>query len=294
MTQTVLILGGSGKIGHHSAAAFRRAGWQVRFYRRGTDTAAAAIGADVIVNGLNPPNYHDWAGIIPRITRDVIAAAKVSGATVILPGNIYNFGAVTGGMDETTPQRSTTRKGRIRIEMEAAYRASGVRTIVLRAGNFIDPMGNGDLMSLMLRRVGSGRVMCFGRPEARNAWAYVPDWARAAVMLAERRESLPNFANIPLPGHAFSAEDLRDHLAAHLGRPLRLTRFPWWAMTLTAPVWELAREMKEMRYLYDMDHWIGGDRLAGILPDFVPTAQEVVMRAGLTTAQATGRAEVTA
>ena len=294
MTQTALILGGSGKIGHHSADAFRAAGWQVRLYRRGTDMTTAAMGADVIVNGLNPPNYHNWAKTIPAITRDVVAAAKASGATVILPGNIYTYGSVTGRIDETTPQRATTRKGRVRIEMEAAYRASGVRTIVLRAGNFIDPLGNGDLMSFMVKGLAKGKVMSFGRPEARNAYAYVPDWARAAVMLAERRESLPVFADIPFPGHAFSGNDLRDHLSARLGRTLRLTRFPWWAMTVTAPVWELAREMTEMRYLYDMDHWIGAERLVAVLPDFVPTPRDVVMSAGLPGAATPAAAPATA
>ena len=56
MTKTVLILGASGKIGRHSAAAFQKAGWTVRAYDRKTESMTrAAMGADVIVNGLNPP-----------------------------------------------------------------------------------------------------------------------------------------------------------------------------------------------------------------------------------------------
>jgi len=56
MTQTVLILGGSGKIGSHAATAFWNAGWTVRHYDRKTgDMTSAAMGADVIINGLNPP-----------------------------------------------------------------------------------------------------------------------------------------------------------------------------------------------------------------------------------------------
>jgi len=49
------------KIGHHAAEAFAAAGWTLRRYKRGTDMTAAAMGADVIVNGLNPPGYHNWA-----------------------------------------------------------------------------------------------------------------------------------------------------------------------------------------------------------------------------------------
>ena len=50
------------------ARAAISAGWQVTRFRRGGDMKAAAMGMDVIVNGLNPPMYHDWARLIPAIT----------------------------------------------------------------------------------------------------------------------------------------------------------------------------------------------------------------------------------
>src|SRR5690606_11144032 len=85
MAKQVLILGASGKIGSHSARAFAHAGWSVRNYdREAGNMSAAAEGADVIVNGLNPPAYHDWEHLVPAITEQVIAAARASGATVIL------------------------------------------------------------------------------------------------------------------------------------------------------------------------------------------------------------------
>ena len=74
MTQTALILGARGKIGRHFTTAFRAAGWQTRAFVRGTDMTQAARGCDVIVNGLNPPNYHDWARQLPAITAEVINA----------------------------------------------------------------------------------------------------------------------------------------------------------------------------------------------------------------------------
>jgi NADP-dependent 3-hydroxy acid dehydrogenase YdfG len=65
----VLVAGASGNFGAAAAHAFSAAGWEVRRYTRGTDMAAAAIGCDLIVNALNPPKYHDWARLIPAITR---------------------------------------------------------------------------------------------------------------------------------------------------------------------------------------------------------------------------------
>ena len=283
MTQTVLILGGSGKIGSHAADAFWNAGWQVRHYDRKTgDMVKAAEGADVIVNGLNPPAYHDWERTIPEITAQVIAAAKASGATVIIPGNIYNFGDQPGVLDETTPQTATTKKGRVRIEMEQSYRASGVQTIVLRAGNFIDPDGNGDIMSmLVMRDIKKGRITAAADPATLQAYAYVPDWARAAVGLAEQRATLAQFEDVPFPGHAFTTADLRTVVSAATGRAIKISRFPWWVMTVLGPFWELAREMREMRYLFAMPHQIGAQKFNRLLPDFKPTHLETVMLAGL-------------
>jgi nucleoside-diphosphate-sugar epimerase len=282
MSGTVLILGASGKIGQHAARAFAAAGWEVRRWTRGTDMTAAAAGADVIVNGLNPPAYHDWARQIPAITAQVIAAARATGATAIIPGNVYAFGDTGGVWSEHTPQRPVSRKGQIRATMEAAYRDSGVQTIVLRAGNFIDPEGNGDVMRLfILRDIAKGRITRGGGADVQQAYAFVPDWARAAVMLAEQRTTLARFEDVPFPGHAFTTTELQTELQSALGRPLKMSAFPWWLMRLLSPFWELARELTEMRYLWDTPHSLSGEKLSRLLPDFRATDLRTVMRAGL-------------
>ena len=279
MTKTVLILGPSGKIGTHAARAFAARGWTIRSYQRGTDMTAAAQGADVIVNGLNPPNYHNWAEIIPAITQQVIAAAKASGATVILPGNVYNFGETGGMWDETTPHRATSRKGKIRIEMEAAYRASGVQTIILRAGNFIDPDRNKDVFSLLtLTNPAKPKITSLGDPGAQQAWVWMPDWAEAAADLAEERAELATFEDVPMPGFSLSHRDMADRLSTLTGRRYKVSRFPWIIMRLAAPFWELAREMIDMRALYDTPHALGSAKFNRLLPEFRATSFEDAMR----------------
>lgn len=282
MTQTVLILGANGKIGSHAAEAFWDAGWTVRRYDRNTDMTQAAMGADVIVNGLNPPAYHDWENTIPAITQQVIAAAKASGATVIIPGNVYNFGVKGGELSEQTPQGPASRKGRVRVEMEAAYRAAGIPTIILRAGSFIDPNRNGDAMAMMhLRDPKKARIGAMGAPEIIHAYCYLPDWARAAVALAERRATLATFEDIPFPGHAFSVADMKAVLDQATGRDYKISPFPWWLMTALSPLWELARELREMRYLWDMSHWLASEKFDRLLPDFRRTDTRTVMLSGL-------------
>lgn len=282
MSGTVLILGASGKIGSHAAEAFWNAGWTVRKYTRGTDMSQAAQGCDVIINGLNPPKYHNWAKTIPAITAQVIAAARASGATVVIPGNVYNFGDTPGVWDENTPQRPVARKGHIRVEMEQSYRDAGVQTIVLRAGNFIDPERDGDLFSMViLKDVAKGKLTRMGGMEVMQTYAYLPDWARAAVELCDMRADLALFEDVPFPGHAFSMDELQARLEVMLGRRPKVSMFPWWIMTLAAPVWELARELREMRYLNETSHRLGHEKFDALLPGFVHAELDTAIRAGL-------------
>lgn len=278
MTQTALILGASGKIGRHFTKAFRDAGWLTRAYTRGSDMNAAAQGCDVIVNGLNPPAYHDWETLLPAITRQVIGAAKTSGATVLFPGNVYVYGAQPGPWSEATPHKPCSRKGAIRAQIEAQYKAAEVQTIILRAGDFLEAeIGDSHVDMVYLRAFSKGVVTAFGDPDVERAHAWLPDMARAAVMLAQMRADLPRFTDIPFPGLTFSTAQLADGLARQSGRKLTVKPFPWWLFSVTAPVWELAREMKEMRYLFNTPHRLSGARLAQLLPDFLPTPFEQVL-----------------
>lgn len=285
--QTALILGASGKIGRHFTAAFQAAGWQTRAYTRGTDMAQAARGVDVIVNGLNPPNYHDWKTILPAITDQVIDAAKASGATILFPGNVYVYGDQPGPWDENTPHRANSRKGQLRIEAEASYRAAatqGVQTIILRAGDFLTPeMGESALDLIYLREIKKGRLTSAGDPNAVRAHAWMPDLARAGAMLAQKRHELPSFADIPFAGHSFSSNQLAATIREITGKPLKISRFPWWIMTVASPFWELARELKEMRYLFSHPHQLRGDALRNVLPDYEDTEFKDVIREALKT-----------
>ncbi len=286
MTGTVLILGGSGNIGWHSIAAFTHAGWRVRRYdRKIGNLSEAAIGADVIVNGLNPPQYRNWDTEIPRITGQVIEAARASGASIIVPGNVYNFANRDGVFDEHTPHDAITRKGVIRIAMERQYRRAvqhGVRTIILRAGSFIDPHGDQDVMGLIhMRGIKSHKLTQIGGADTRHAYCYLPDWARAAVALSSLRDQLQPFEDIPFPGHDFTINELKRALEQSTGQSFTIDKFPWAILWWLSPFWKLAYEMQEMRGLWETSHRLGGDKFRRLLPQFQATDLDEVMRCSL-------------
>src|SRR4051794_11646765 len=135
MSSTVLILGAAGRIGQVLTAAFADAGWQVRAQARkalpdalahhprvqavrcdASDTPAltrAAQGARVIVNALNPL-YTEWDRLALPLADGAVQLARASGALLMLPGNVYNFGReLPPLLTPATPECGDTPKARI-------------------------------------------------------------------------------------------------------------------------------------------------------------------------------------
>lgn len=294
----VIVLGAKGRFGRAATAAFADAGWQVLAFARAWDTApergvrpltgdvmdaptlqAACAGCDVIVNAVNHP-YEDWAEMLPGLTAAVIAAAQHTGATVIVPGNVYNYGADAGvHLTEDTPWRPTSRKGQLRVEMEQTYRASGVRTIVLRGGDFLEEAASGNWFDAHIAaKSAEGKTMYPGPLDQVHAWAYLPDMARACVALAEQRGRFAPFEEFGFPGYALTGAELVGAIETAVGRPQKVSSLPWFVLRILGLFQATLREVYEMRYLWRVPHRIEGAKLHAALPDFAPTPLDVAMK----------------
>ena len=276
-----LVLGASGGIGGEVARQLRDAGWQVRALKRGLDAGTverdgiawmrgdaldreavvrAARGCSVIVHAVNPPGYRNWSEQVLPMIDNTIAAATVAQATVVLPGTVYNYGPdAFPVLREDAPQHPTTRKGAIRVELERrlqAATAQGVRTIIVRAGDFFGAHAGNNWFGQGLVKAGRpvAAISVPGRPGVGHQWAYLPDVARTMVELIERRDTLAPFARFHLGGHWDAdgmqmAQAVRRVAQRHGMRPT-VRRFPWWLVWVAAPFVTTMREMLEMRYLW--------------------------------------------
>lgn len=296
MTQTVLILGATGRFGRHCASAFAASGWQLRrFDRARDDLAQAARGVDVIVAGWNPP-YQNWAAEVPALHEQVRQAALANDATVILPGNVYVYGPdAPFGWTAETPHLAWNPLGRIRAQMEAAYRDAGVRTILLRAGDFLDTEASGNWFDkVMAPKLPKGILTYPGRPDAQHAWAYLPDLARAAVALADKRAAMPRNLDLPFPGYTLTGQQLADALAQALAQPVQLRHMSWGPLHLMRPFMPMMKHLFEMRYLWDLPHQLDGAAFQNYLPEFIPTPVEHALQQATRHLPGSAAAQVTA
>ena len=308
-----LVLGASGGIGGEVACQLRDAGWQVRALKRGLDVATverdgiawmrgdaldreavvrAARGCSVIVHAVNPPGYRNWSGQVLPMIDNTIAAATAAQATVVLPGTIYNYGPdAFPALREEAPQHPTTRKGAIRVELERrlqAATAQGVRTIIVRAGDFFGAHAGNNWFGQGLVKAGRpvAAISVPGRPGVGHQWAYVPDVARTMVELIERRDTLEPFARFHLGGHwdadgTQMAQAVRRVAQRHGMRPT-VRRFPWWLVWVAAPFVTTMREMIEMRYLWREPLRMDNARVTAVLGREPVTPLDTAVEAALT------------
>lgn len=305
--KTALILGATGGVGGETADALARHGWSIRAlardpaagararpafdWRRGDALDAKAVveaaqGASLIVHAVNPPGYRGWKRLVLPMLESSLAAARASGARLMLPGTLYNYGPDAFPLlDEEAPQNPATRKGAIRKTMEArleAAAAEGVRSLVLRAGDYFGPRpGNGWLHQGM---VTPGKpvtaITTPGQAGVGHAWAYLPDVAETFARLAGREGELGPFARFHFAGHwdatGTGITDAIRRVVGNRGIPVRT--LPWSLLPLAAPFNETIRELVEMRGFWTAPVQLDNARLLHFLGEEPHTPLDAAMR----------------
>jgi len=305
MKGRVVVLGGAGRLGRAAGQAFKSAGWQVASLVRGSSAGsaapgteiievdardgeaviAAASGADVVLHALNVP-YADWERLAPALADIAIAAARESRATLIFPGNLYNYGAgMPARIDETTVMHPTSRKGAIRVAIETRMREAaggGLRTIVLRAGDYLGGESRGSWFDrIIVKGIAAGRLTYPGPLDTIHEWAYLPDVAQAMVQLAERRERLAPFATLGFAGHAVTGREFVAAISRACRRDFKIDFVPWRLLKMMGVVVPVFRELTDISYLWSMPHAIDGARLTEIIGDIPRTPLDQAIAASL-------------
>ncbi|ULU27492.1 NAD-dependent epimerase/dehydratase family protein [Dyella terrae] len=305
--RTALVIGANGGIGQETCLALLRHGWQVRALVRKApdakqgidwrigdamqraDVLEAAAGVDVIVHAVNPPGYRGWERLVLPMLDNTIAAARASGARIVLPGTVYNYGPDAFPLlREDSPQHPATRKGEIRAEMEHRLQAAanaGGRVLVLRCGDFFGPSAGNNWFAQGLMQAGKPitRMAYPGDYGIGHSWAYLPDVAEVMVRLLDRENELSRFERFHFGGHWLDGHAMLASLRRATGNAsLKAGRFPWWLARLASPFNETLRELCKMRYLWRGPVQLDDKKLKAFLGTDLYTPVDQAISAALT------------
>ena len=209
------VIFGTGPVGCWTARALRRQGRAVRAVNRSgvhpdllpadvemvkadvadpTQSRAAAKGASVVYQALNPP-YHLWHELFPGLQASALAAAKSANARFVSIENLYMYDS-SRPMTEDSPMAPVSRKGALRQEMAAdvmaAHERGEVRATALRSSDYYGP---GVLRSTLGERVfgnlvAGKKAQINGSSTMPHSIAYIEDVGNAAAALGMNDEAL--------------------------------------------------------------------------------------------------------
>ncbi|BCA61607.1 hypothetical protein HMP09_0841 [Sphingomonas sp. HMP9] len=317
--KVALVLGATGGIGNAVARVLASRGWEVRALHRNpegvtarhgfdwrqgdamiaSDVAAAAEGVSLIVHAVNPPGYRNWGTLVLPMIDNTIAAARANGATILLPGTVYNYGPdAFPTLTEDAPQHPRTRKGAIRVAMEQRLRAfaetGAGRVLIVRAGDYFGPDAANTWFSQVVAEGKRPTAITYpGRRGVGHQWAYLPDVAETMIRLIET-DGLDAFATFHMEG-IWDPDGTRmvDALCRVLGDPaVPVRRTPWWMMRLASPFVPMLREVMEMKYLWDQPVRLMNAKLTAVLGSEPNTPLDRAVRQTLTAMRCLAPAQV--
>lgn len=196
-----VVLGATGGAGHAIAEALRASGRETRAVSRRSaehpadietaDGARTAVqGAAVVYMAAQPP-YTEWSERFPAMLTHVIDATAEAGAKFVMVDNLYGYGPVSEPITETTPDLAADEKGIVRRRMTSmlmeAQRTGRVRVTIGRSSDYFGPRAdNSGITALaILRATAAKKPRWLGRLDMRHSAAYLPDVARALIVLAD-------------------------------------------------------------------------------------------------------------
>lgn len=242
-------------------------------------------GKDFIVHGINYP-YDKWFGNMDRATQKIIDAAalahsKRGPATIVFPGNVYNFGNAREPIREDSRPAPVSRKGQLRVELETmletAANAGQCRVVNVRLPDFWGPnVLNAGVKPIFENALTGKALPWIANADIPHQSVYTVDAAEIIVRLMlrspnEMANAAPyevwNYGGTTVP----SVRAWFGQISALTGHPLKVQTYSRLMVSVLGIFMPILREVKEMLYLYENTVLLDDAKLRARFPDFRPT-----------------------
>ncbi|MCY1159368.1 MAG: epimerase [Citricoccus sp.] len=218
----------------------------------------AATGAAVVYNCMNPGDYTRWEIEWPPLQTAMLAAAESTGAVLASVSNLYMYGPQRQGsvLTPASPEDGTDHKGVLRGSMDrealAAHRSGRIRTVIVRASDYVGTGvgANGMGTRLVPDALAGKRAVFLGDPDLPHSWSDVADVAATLVTAAAAPTAHGRvwFAATNPPR---TQRELLTEVLAAVGQPMvRTSTVPAWALRALGAVVPFVRELQGVQYQF--------------------------------------------
>jgi nucleoside-diphosphate-sugar epimerase len=245
----------------------------------------ALEGVNVVFHCAQPANTR-WPQEFPAMTRGIMAATAAAGAKLVFADNLYMYGPVDGPMTEETPPVAQTKKGRVRAamaeELLAAHSAGKLRVVIGRSSDYFCPGGPSYAIGeRFFKAVLAGKkVTWFADLDQPHTMSYLPDMARAFVVMGDRPEADGQVWHTPV-AKALTGRQYIELAARVAGTPAKPAVMGLGTVRLVGLFMPVLREFPELMYQYDRPFVSDASKFEAAFGPFAVTPHEDALRTTL-------------
>ena len=247
-------------------------------------TKAASSGAAVVYHAAQP-EYTKWNEEFPAMMEAKVEGAAAAGAKLVFADNLYMYGPGSPQpMTEETPQKATGKKGKVRIRMAGvlleAHRAGKVRVTIGRASDYYGPGGTGTIAGdPVFGAALAGKTLRWpGSLDTPHQFNYLPDLARALVVLGERDEADGEVWHLPA-ARPIAGRRFLDLVSKEIGGPVKASTTPKLVIRTIGLFSPFIREVVETMYQFEKPFYADASKYERTLGPFEPTPHEEAIAA---------------
>jgi nucleoside-diphosphate-sugar epimerase len=198
-------------------------------------------------------NYKAWAKLWPPFMKSVITSCRKHNAKLVFFDNMYMYDPdYLDGMDEETPIRPVSKKGKIRAEVAQlvtdAVAGGEITAMIVRAADFLG-QHNSAAYQMIFENLKKGKAAnLLASAEKVHNYTWVPDAAKATAILGNTPDAYNRVWHLPSLHERLTGREWVELFAKQLGVKPRMSVLPVWMMGIVGRFVPILRELKEMSY----------------------------------------------
>ncbi|GBG30454.1 Oxidoreductase HTATIP2 [Hondaea fermentalgiana] len=253
------------------------------------------VNPDIMFCCIGLKRYHikAWGPSWPKIADHLLLACQTADVPLIFMDNMYAFGPEgmdnmplrESGMDLTTSGVKTKPQVRALITRKflAASEAGEAKLAIVRASDFFGPHCDNSILSMLWSDVMKKKTPTFlGNPKKVHAQTYVPDIARALILIAENPDTWGRAWHTPTQPDRVMTDWLRD-IYRVVGRPrtgkLSYMCLDGFLMRALALAIDDVDGLRDVVFMWRGDYTVSSEDFKARFPDFEPTPLEDALQA---------------
>jgi nucleoside-diphosphate-sugar epimerase len=201
-----------------------------------------------------------WAEQWPVIMKNVIAACKSQNTSLVFFDNVYSYGLVEGAMNEETPYRPCSRKGKVRAGIAETLmdevNKGNLKALIARAPDFYGPDTPLSFVSAMVfDNLAKGKkAQWLGDPDRKHSFIFTPDAGKATATLGNTPSAFNQVWHLPTVKEPITGRDFVQLATEEFGKKTEMTVVKKWMVQMIGLFNPLLKESVEMMYQNENDY----------------------------------------